>query len=66
MRSEIPGEHPALEGDAALVRIMRYHGKKGVEGKREASGPGVRFDGRSGDAEMPIDRKADRIELPAS
>ncbi len=34
--SEIPGDHPALEGDAALVRTMRLKDIEHVEGHRES------------------------------
>jgi len=34
--SEIPGDHPDLLGDAALVRTMRLAGEAGVEAHREA------------------------------
>ena len=33
--SEIPGEHPRLEGDAALARIMRFKDLDDVEAQRE-------------------------------
>jgi len=33
--SEIPGEHPDLEGDSALVRIMRFHDEADVETHRK-------------------------------
>ena len=33
--SEIPGEHPRLEGDAALVRVMRFDDLDDVEAKRQ-------------------------------
>jgi len=32
--SEIPGEHPILEGDAALVRISRFSDLEDVNNKR--------------------------------
>jgi len=32
--SEIPGEHPGLEGDAPLVRIMRFRDEADVENRR--------------------------------
>jgi len=34
--SEIPGNHPDLQGDSALVRIMRFQDKTEVEAKRQA------------------------------
>lgn len=34
--SEIPGHHPELQGDAALVRIMRLHDEADVENHRAA------------------------------
>lgn len=34
--SEIPGKHPYLEGDAALVRTMRFVDMNEVEKRREA------------------------------
>ena len=34
--SEIPGDHPKLEGDAALVRTMRFEDLTQVEADREA------------------------------
>ncbi len=33
--SEIPGDHPDLEGDAALVRTMRFQDEDDVEDHRE-------------------------------
>ena len=33
--SEIPGEHPRLEGDAALVRVMRFKDLNDVEGQQK-------------------------------
>ena len=33
--SEIPGNHPSLDGDADLVRIMRFDDLKDVESKRD-------------------------------
>ena len=33
--SEIPGHHPALEGDAPLVRTMRFQDKEEVEKRRK-------------------------------
>jgi hypothetical protein len=32
--SEIPGNHPGLEGDAALVRIMRFTDEANVRARR--------------------------------
>ena len=32
--SEIPGEHPSLEGDAALVRTMRFADLNDVEARQ--------------------------------
>ena len=32
--SEIPGKHPGLEGDAALVRIMRFTDEANVRDRR--------------------------------
>jgi len=32
--SEIPGKHPGLEGDAALVRIMRFTDETNVRDRR--------------------------------
>jgi hypothetical protein len=32
--SEIPGDHPRLEGDAPLVRIMRFRNEADVEARR--------------------------------
>jgi hypothetical protein len=34
--AEIPGEHPELEGDSALVRIMRFQDEADVEAHRSA------------------------------
>lgn len=34
--SEIPGDHPVLEGDAALVRTMRLRDKGDIEDHRES------------------------------
>ena len=33
--AEIPGEHPGLEGDSALVRIMRFQDEADVEAHRK-------------------------------
>lgn len=33
--SEVPGNHPALEGDAPLVRIMRFKDDADVEKRRK-------------------------------
>ena len=32
--AEIPGDHPALEGDAKLVRTMRFADRAEIEAKR--------------------------------
>jgi len=32
--SEIPGDHPVLQGDAALVRTMRLEGSSEIEAQR--------------------------------
>ena len=32
--AEIPGDHPALEGDARLVRTMRFTDRAEIEAKR--------------------------------
>ena len=40
--SEILGEHPLLEGDAALVRTMRFTDLEQVEARREALAAVVR------------------------
>ena len=32
--SEIPGDHPGLDGDAPLVRIMRFRDEADVEARR--------------------------------
>jgi hypothetical protein len=34
--ADIPGEHPELEGDSALVRIMRFQDEADVEAHRSA------------------------------
>ena len=34
--AEIPGNHPVLDGDAALVRTMRLKDKSDIEDQREA------------------------------
>lgn len=34
--AEIPGEHPRLEGDAALARVMRFRDEADVETHRDA------------------------------
>lgn len=33
--SEIPGDHPDLEGDALLIRIMRFQDRADVEAHRD-------------------------------
>lgn len=34
--SEIPGDHPGLQGDASLVRIMRFEDATDVKAQRDA------------------------------
>lgn len=34
--SEIPGNHPHLEGDAALARVMRFRDQNAIEERRQA------------------------------
>lgn len=48
--SEIPGDHPDLEGDAALVRIMRFQDAADVEEHRKALAAVVRawYDWKAG------------------
>jgi hypothetical protein len=40
--SEIPGDHPDLEGDAALARTMRFQDAADAEDHREALNAVVR------------------------
>lgn len=40
--AEIPGDHPRLEGDAALVRVMRFEDLAGVNAAKDDLGAVIR------------------------